>query len=62
MYKRQLPVVPVLPVELVVLLVMLVQVLVPVVLEELLDQVVLLSHQVQMELNLLQTEVLTQVL
>ena len=33
-----------------------------VVLEELLDQVVLLSHQVQMELNLLQTEVLTQVL
>ena len=33
-----------------------------VVLEEVLDQVDLLSHQVQMELNLLQTEVLTQVL
>ena len=33
-----------------------------VVLEEVLDQVVLLSHQVQMELNLLQMEVLTQVL
>ena len=33
-----------------------------VVLEEVLDQVDLLSHQVQMELNLLQMEVLTQVL